>query len=119
MLNKKKQINIRKIKLKDLESFKKWNHPDRLFHKYNGPYFKIPNEKELDDIIKNMKNLFRAGDEDVLTFRRMLDLLMDYTMIRQVMGLLKMIGRDLEDNVGINTIIIKMWMIRQTKNYIL
>ncbi|KDR96411.1 putative hydrolases of HD superfamily [Peptoclostridium litorale DSM 5388] len=41
------KIKLRKLELKDLESYYDLNHPSREFHKYNGPYFGKETEKEL------------------------------------------------------------------------
>ena len=58
-----KEINVvlRDIEIDDLDSYRYWNHPSREFHKFNGPYFGVMTEDELDDNIKKIKENLLSG----------------------------------------------------------
>jgi len=60
------KIKLRKLELKDLESYYEWNHPSRAFHKFNGPYFKKESEQELSLRIENWRKTLLKDEEDVL-----------------------------------------------------
>jgi len=54
-------IKLRSMIIDDLKKYEEMNHPDRLFHEFNGPYFKRESLKELQDRIKRMYNVFNSG----------------------------------------------------------
>ena len=58
-------IKFRKLERKDLESYFKWNHPSREFHKYNGPYFKKKSVEELRSRIDGWNIQFSNGEDDL------------------------------------------------------
>lgn len=58
-------IKLRKLKMKDLESYLELNKPGKEHHKYNGPYFKQSTLEELEELVENYRNKFLSGEEDV------------------------------------------------------
>ncbi len=61
------EIKLRKIELKDLEDYYHWNLPERLFHDYNGPYFKRETIEELKQRIEQLRiNLQKENKHSAL-----------------------------------------------------
>lgn len=56
------EILLRKIEIKDLDSYLELTKPSRLYHKFNGPYFKKSNENELKTKIQNLKKQIENGE---------------------------------------------------------
>jgi len=65
-------IILRDILLKDLEDYYHWNHPDRKFHKYNGPYFKQKTKDELKLFVKLVRDKLTRGDKHVLKNKKLI-----------------------------------------------
>ena len=57
-------IKLRKLKMKDLESYLELNKPEREHHKYNGPYFEQSTLNELEELVENYRNKFLNGEEN-------------------------------------------------------
>lgn len=55
------KIRLRRLELKDLENYYEMNHPSRLFHKYNGPYFEKKTEQELKTKIDKLREQLKEG----------------------------------------------------------
>jgi len=56
-------IKLRRILEKDLLSYRRLNHPSRLFHEYNGPYFERESLDDLDKRICQMRLDFKSGKD--------------------------------------------------------
>lgn len=56
------KIKLRKLELKDLESYFELNHPSREFYKYNGPYFAKESEQELKLKIEKWRKTLLKGE---------------------------------------------------------
>lgn len=54
-------IKLRSMISDDLKHYEEMNHPDRLFHEFNGPYFKRETLEELQNRIKRMHDMFNSG----------------------------------------------------------
>jgi putative hydrolase of HD superfamily len=59
-------IKLRDIEIKDLNDYLYWNHPQREFHKFNGPYFKKETEKELQLRVINLQSRLEKEEINVL-----------------------------------------------------
>lgn len=53
------RILLRKLMIEDLDNYKYWKHPRHSYHLLNGPYFKKPTEKEIEEEIKTLKLKFQ------------------------------------------------------------
>jgi putative hydrolase of HD superfamily len=58
------EVILRELKLKDLEALLHWTHPDREFHKFNGPYFPKETHEELKKYIETLRERLIAGDSN-------------------------------------------------------
>ncbi|MGL5351903.1 MAG: GNAT family N-acetyltransferase [Clostridium sp.] len=65
-MGKQLEIFIRELEREDLEAYLYLNHPDREFHKFNGPYYGRSNEEELKKYVDGLKVLFLQGEKNVL-----------------------------------------------------
>jgi len=54
---KGEKLNLRDMKLSDLDSFKDWMHPRHEWHKTDGPYYPRSTEKEIDERIGKLEQL--------------------------------------------------------------
>ncbi|UUV18293.1 GNAT family N-acetyltransferase [Fusobacteria bacterium ZRK30] len=66
-------IKLRKLEIKDLESYLELNRPEREFHKYNGPYFEKLTLKDLNEEVENYRKKFLNGEEDVKSGKMIVD----------------------------------------------
>lgn len=55
------KIKLRQLQKNDLENYYYWNLPERAFHQFNGPYFKIETEEALRQRVDQMKEKFEKG----------------------------------------------------------
>lgn len=55
------KIILRHIELGDLEDYFDLNHPDQLFHQFNGPYFKKNTIEELTTRVNFLKEKLQNG----------------------------------------------------------
>lgn len=62
---KPSKVILRKLKVEDLDNYRYWKHPKHSYHLLNGPYFKKPTKKEIDEEIKILKLKFQ-NDANVL-----------------------------------------------------
>lgn len=46
------EIFIRELEIGDLDNYFYLNHPNREFHKFNGPYYDRDNEQELKNMLR-------------------------------------------------------------------
>ncbi|MGB6128591.1 MAG: GNAT family protein [Psychrilyobacter sp.] len=58
-------IKLRKLKMKDLDSYLELNRPEREFHKYNGPYFEQLTLNELEKLVEDYRKKFKSGEKDI------------------------------------------------------
>lgn len=58
------KIILRELQLKDLNDLLYWTHPEREFHKFNGPYFPKENERELKEYIESVRTRLIAGEKN-------------------------------------------------------
>ncbi len=56
------EVKLRDIRLKDLDDLLYWTHPDREFHRFNGPYFPKETQEELEKSIEVLRGKLVAGD---------------------------------------------------------
>jgi len=63
---------IRELQIKDIEDYEKWTHPDREYHKFNGPYFKKATPEEHQSHIRDLKTKLLEGNHSVLDGKMML-----------------------------------------------
>lgn len=59
-------IDIRELKIDDLESYEFRLNPQREFHKYNGPYYKKFSQEELSEYVRSLRDKFISGEEKIL-----------------------------------------------------
>ena len=64
-------IAFRKLELKDLAQYRRWLHPDRAHHRFNGPYFRKESEAELEARLDELASRLGQGEADVLTGKRL------------------------------------------------
>jgi putative hydrolase of HD superfamily len=64
-LNNKLEIAIRKLEIKDLEAYQYWNHPNREHHKFNGPYYGVMSETELQNMIETLRSRLSNNEENI------------------------------------------------------
>ncbi len=60
------KIEIRDLRVKDLDSYLYWKHPEREHHKYNGPYYPKETEEELKTLGEELASRIRSGSGEVL-----------------------------------------------------
>ncbi len=65
-MNKNSKILIRDMEINDIESYIDLYHPDRRFHKFNGPYYKKSSVEELRIYGEEMHAKLIAGDNNVM-----------------------------------------------------
>lgn len=65
-------IQIRDIKITDLEDYLKWMAPDRHHHNFNGPYFKRTTLEELKAFVAKLREKFENGENTSLGNRKMI-----------------------------------------------
>jgi len=51
-------IKLRKIEISDLENYQYWKLPIHKYHSLNGPYFKKKTDKEVRNLIEDMRSKF-------------------------------------------------------------
>lgn len=61
-----KDIYLRQLQSKDLQSYEYWHHPSREYHKFNGPYYKKKTEEEIHQQIKEWQKSLEKGDASFL-----------------------------------------------------
>lgn len=49
------KIKLRDIQIKDLENYRHWQIGERKWKEFDGPYYKKPNEEEVDIFIEKLK----------------------------------------------------------------
>lgn len=65
-------IELRDIKLTDIEQYLYLNHPSRKFHNFNWPYFKQRSEKELSNYIKSLEKNLKNWNNHVLENKKLI-----------------------------------------------
>lgn len=65
-------IILRELKLKDLDDYLIWKHPNRKFREYNGPYYKQETEKELQELISEYRNKLENDEKNVLENKKII-----------------------------------------------
>ncbi len=65
-MNKEINIELRELRIEDLDDYLYWFHPSREFHKFNGPYFKQKTEDELNEYIEELKHKLGNREKNVL-----------------------------------------------------
>ncbi len=65
-------IVLRELQLTDLEDYINLNHPDREFHKYDGPYYHHKSEEELKILAEELKARFIKGEQHILPNSRLI-----------------------------------------------
>ncbi len=55
-------IKLRDLQLKDLDLYKLCNHPDKEHHKFNGPYFGVITEEELNKDVEKLKKALENNE---------------------------------------------------------
>ncbi|MBF4692379.1 GNAT family N-acetyltransferase [Fusibacter ferrireducens] len=65
-------IILRDLKVEDLEAYFKLNHPDRAFHKFNGPYFKKDTLEGLENYIALLRSKFESGEQNPLDQKKII-----------------------------------------------
>ena len=65
-------IILRDLRIDDLDDFFMMNHPDKAFHKFNGPYFKQDSLEELQDYVVLLKSRFESGDPNPLKQKKVI-----------------------------------------------
>ncbi len=63
---------MRDLQLKDLEDLLHWTHPDREFHKFNGPYFPKETQEELEKSVEILRGRLTAGERNPYGNRRII-----------------------------------------------
>jgi putative hydrolase of HD superfamily len=71
-MNKVTNIFLRELELKDLDDYLYWNHPNREFHNFNGPYFKRSSEEDLKNYVEELKVLLLEGESNVLKNKKII-----------------------------------------------
>jgi len=57
------KIKLRHLEVNDLDDYYRLNHPDKPFHKLNGPYFKKQTLEELQARVQKLKTILQRGDK--------------------------------------------------------
>jgi putative hydrolase of HD superfamily len=65
-------VKLRELKLKDLKDYLHWNHPDREFHKFNGPYFKQDTLEELKNKIQNYEEKLKRNEANIIENKKII-----------------------------------------------
>lgn len=65
-------ITLRELEMGDLDDYLYLNHPNREFHKFNGPYYKRDSEEELKKYVDGLKLRFLQDEKSVLKNRKMI-----------------------------------------------
>ncbi len=55
------KIILRSLELNDLDEYLRLNHPDQLFHQFNGPYFKKNSLAELETWVNKVREKLERG----------------------------------------------------------
>lgn len=66
-------IKLRDFEESDLENYFSLNHPNRSFHKLNGPYFKKVDEEGLLKRIEDYRLTFKKGQQPLKTAQMIVD----------------------------------------------
>lgn len=66
------KINLRAIRLNDLEDYLYWNNPKRKFHNFNWPYFKQRTEIELISYINILREKINKNEINVLKNKKLI-----------------------------------------------
>ncbi len=65
-------IILRELQISDLDDYLKWKNPSREFHKFNGPYYKIESEKELEELVDNFRKKLLQNKRNVLECKKII-----------------------------------------------
>lgn len=71
-MNKLVKLKLRELELEDIEDYRVWTHPSREYHKYNGPYYKQPNQEEHAEEIETLRSRLESGEQNVLGKREII-----------------------------------------------
>ncbi|MDF2801085.1 MAG: putative superfamily hydrolase [Anaerocolumna sp.] len=66
------KIELRELQVNDLDAYLYFNHPDREYHKYDGPYYHHKNEEELRIFVDELKQKFMQGEDQVLPNKKLI-----------------------------------------------
>jgi len=66
------ELILRELKLIDLEDYQKWKHPDREFHRFNGPYYHHETESELAQLVAWYREKLISGEKNVLQNKKII-----------------------------------------------
>jgi len=83
-MKKEFELILRELEREDIEEYRKWTHPSREYHKFNGPYFKQPTEKEHEEYINSLEVKLEAGEKGVLFNKKIIAELNSNEIIGQV-----------------------------------
>jgi len=64
-------IQLRPLKIEELDTYKYWKLPIHKYHSLNGPYFKKSSEEEIDQEINNLRKSLE-NTHSVLENKRMI-----------------------------------------------
>lgn len=77
-------IALRKLTKNDLKAYEDLNHPDRSYHKFNGPYFEKETVQELRERMEKWKSNFEIGDLHFLSNKWVIADKINNTLIGEV-----------------------------------
>lgn len=71
-MKKEYNIKLRELEVNDLEDYFNLNHPDREYHKYDGPYYPHKSEEALRLFVQELKAKFINGEQHILPNKKLI-----------------------------------------------